>query len=358
MSLASTGGNNQKMLGLILAISLSALVISGCSAKDRQERTSREAALEPLAVRTILTQLANYPIHEELVGTIRPKLRARIEAKVSGRIELLTVDIGSYVKEGDLIAQLDVKEIQARLAAAQAQLERAKRDLQRYSSLLTQQAVTQAEFDGVQAQYRIAEGAFKEAESMLKYATIVAPFSGVVTRKWADVGDLVGPGRPIVELEDHSRLQVEVDVPESLQNFINLDSSLTVTVPATHITTTGVVREISPAADPSSRTFVVKLDLWQWQNVRPGQFAKVYLPVGTNRLIKVPQAAIVERGQLELLFVVTNNVARMRIVKTGKREKGLVEVLAGLRAGEAVVTDGAERLRDGQPVRTLPATVQ
>ena len=290
------------------------------------------------------------------MGTIIPKLRARIEAKVSGRIAELPVYVGKKVKKGDLIAQLSVEEIQAKLQAAMAQLERARKDLERFRNLLAKEAVTQAEFDAVQAQYRTAEAAVKEARTMLEYARVVAPFDGVITRKMADIGDLVGPGRPIVEMETPDQLQVEANLPEELVSKVKVGMQFQIVVPAVQEETTGVVREISPAADPASRTFLVKLDLTPKPGIRSGQFARVRIPIAEAHLICLPQSAVVTRGQLEMVFVVTNNIARMRIVKTGKKIQGLVDILSGLQPGEEVVIENAQKLHDGQRVKILPST--
>ena len=112
----------------------------------------------------------------------------------------------------------------------------------------------------------------------------------------------------------------------------------------------GTVVEMAPVADAASRTFLVKLDLPTAEGVRSGQFGRVWIPTGESKSIRVPASAVVTRGQVECLFVVVNQHAELRIVRTGKHTGSEVEILAGLSSGERVVSEGAASLRDGQPV--------
>jgi len=117
---------------------------------------------------------------------------------------------------------------------------------------------------------------------------------------------------------------------------------------------TGVISEIAPAADPNSRTFLVKLDLPGTGGLRAGQFGRVAAPVGETAALRIPGSAVVRRGQLEIVFVVTDNKAQLRLVKTGKRIGGDVELVSGVEAGEKVVIFGSAGLADGQRVTLEP----
>src|SRR6266436_9847002 len=235
-----------------------ACALAACHSK--KEPATAEA-LPPVAVRAVLVEKMARPASEEVVGTVRAKLRAAIEAKVSGRIEALLVAPGQILKVGDLIAQLDSREIQAKLDQALALREQAARDLERARELLTKKITTQAEFDGVQARERVAVGAVKETETMLGYTKVIAPFDGIVTRKLADVGDLAAPGKPITEMEDPRALRFEADVPEALIGNVKLGAKLPVRVSAGAAPIEGMVVDMAPVADPASRTFLVQLAL-------------------------------------------------------------------------------------------------
>jgi RND family efflux transporter MFP subunit len=269
---------------------------------------------------------------------------------VSGRISELPVTLGQRVKAGDLIARLDAAEIDARLEQAEASLEQAERDWKRASALLEQKAITPSEQEAAQSKYRLAKGVLAEAKAMMSYVEIVAPFDGVVTKKEADEGDLATPGKPLLAIEDPSKLQLAADVPQTLAAHVLAGARLAIRVDGVEGELTGTVSEIAPAADPVSRTFRVKVDLPATSGLSSGQFARLLVPVGENLSLRAPASAVLQRGQLEIVFVVADQRAQWRLVKTGRRLGDDVEILSGLQAGDAVVVEGAATLADGQPV--------
>ncbi|NMC63707.1 MAG: efflux RND transporter periplasmic adaptor subunit, partial [SAR324 cluster bacterium] len=192
-----------------------------------------------------------------------------------------------------------------------------------------------------------------EAETMLGYASIRAPFNGIITKKLADVGDLAMPGRPIVEMEDPSALRFEANVPETLFHNIKISSELDIEIAGLSAPIKGVVAELSPTADPNSRTFLVKFDLPNEARLRAGQFGHVSVPSNAETLISIPKAAIVNRGQMEVVYVVRDGKAWLRLVRTGKQIGESFEILSGLEDGEVIVADGASDLRDGQLVQEV-----
>jgi RND family efflux transporter MFP subunit len=289
-------------------------------------------------------------ITEEVVGTVRAGTRATIEAKLSGRIIGLPVVPGQRVQAGERVASLDAGELSARFEQANATLEQAERDWRRLSALFEQEALTRADYDAADTRLRMARGAVAEVKASLDLAEVVAPFDGVVTRKWVDVGDLAAPGRPLITLEDPSSLELEADVPEGVASHIRLNDELGVLVDGLSGDLTGTVREIAPAADSVTRSIRVKLELPREEGLRSGQFARLKVPVGEGASLAVPAAAVIRRGQMEIVFVVVNQRAELRLVKTGGRVGEAVEILSGLEGGDAVVIDGAGQLADGQPV--------
>jgi RND family efflux transporter MFP subunit len=324
---------------------------NGC---HKRVESSGSENLSTALIRVQTVESKNHAATEEVVGTVKAKLHASIEAKVSARIEKMLVVPGQTVKAGETLAQLDGREIQARLDQALALREQYGRDSERLRRLLTDNAVSRQEFETVELRYHVATASVTEAETMLAYTKIVAPFDGVVTRKLADVGDLATPGRALLEIDDPKALRLEADVPEALIKRVQLGAKLEVHGASQDDTIVGVVSEITPVADPASRTFNVKLDLPLGASLRAGQFARVTVPVGETKALTVPISSVVQRGQMELLFVAVNKRAQLRLVKTGKRIGDEVEVVSGVSPGETVVSEGASQLRDGQPVEAKP----
>jgi len=331
----------------LVAVACVAFVLSGCGQK--QETASRPA-LPAATVRAQVIESKTRVATEEVVGTVRAKLRSVIEAKVSGKIEQLLVVPGQQVKAGELLAVVDAREVQARYDQAVALSQQAEADLNRLTTLRDQKVLSQAEFDSAQAKARVTVASRAEAETLLSYTKVTAPFDGVITRKHADVGDLATPGKPLIEMEDSTALRLEADVPEAVVGKLTLGDKLPVRIAALEKELTGVISEIAPAADPNSRTFLVKLDLPGTTGLRAGQFGRVAMPVGETAALRVPATAVTQRGQMELVFIVSDGKAQLRLVKTGKRIGNEVELVSGVSAGERVVVENVAGLMDGQPV--------
>ncbi len=334
---------------LILNAIVVGALVSGCHQKPKLDQMELPFA----TVRVQSVERKTRAATEDVVGTVRPKLSAVIEAKVSGRIEQMLVVPGQTVKAGELLIRLDDHEIQSRLDQSAAARQQAESDLKRFTTLLEQKILSQSEFDGAQSKFRMAAAAESEAKTTLGYTRISASFDGVITHKLADVGDLALPGKPLLQMENPATLRFEADVPEAIISNLKLGDKLTVRVAAVG-EMKGVVAELSPAADPNSRTSLVKLDLPGAAGLRSGQFGRVAVPVGEITAIYIPAAAVIQRGQMEMVFVVAQGHAHLRLVKTGRPVGNEVELVSGLNSGEPIVTEGVSALADGQPVKILP----
>lgn len=324
-----------------------AFALAGCGAKPANENSP---GLPPAEVRVQTVENQSRPMTEAVPGTVRAKLHATLEARLSGHLAELPVALGETVQKDQLIARLDAGEISARLDQAEAALTEAGRNGKRTAALFAQQSATRAEDDAAQAREQIAQSAVAEAQAMMSYVEIKAPFAGVVTKKWVDVGDLAAPGKPLVDLENPAALQLQASVPDALIGNVKLGDPLPVRIASGTNDLAGIVAEMSPVADPDSRTSLVKLDLPAAPGLRSGQFGRVAVPVGVVSAIRVPVSAVIRHGQMELVFVAANGRAQLRIVRTGARVGAEIEVVSGLNAGEQVVTEGAAALADGQPV--------
>ncbi len=205
----------------------------------------------------------------------------------------------------------------------------------------------------LQAQLKQALAGLAAAQVQLSYATITAPFSGVVVKRHVDPGDMASPGMPLLTIVDPSSFRLEVTVPESHMKFIRIGDSVPVTIDALGQTLNGRVYEVVPSADPVSRTFVVKISLPQVKGLMAGMFGRAEFKVGEIRGIFVPESAIWREGSLEGVFVVEGERAIKRVVTTGKRLNDLIEILSGLNEGELVVAKVYDRIRDGMKVRVI-----
>ncbi|MCE9519478.1 MAG: efflux RND transporter periplasmic adaptor subunit [Verrucomicrobia bacterium] len=326
-----------------------ALLVSSC---HRPEEASPAQELPTVPVRVSNIEIKPHATSEDVVGTVRAKLAARVESKINGRIAQLLAAPGQVVKSGELLLVIDAAEIQAKLEQANAMLAQAQKDFDRLKPLLASNAISRQDFDAADARLRVAKSSVAEAETMLGYIKITASFDGVITRKIADVGDFAMPGKPLLEMESPAVLRFEADVPEALIEHIKLNATLPVKLNPAAAVISGRVAEIAPITDPGSRTFLVKLDLPQAPGVRAGQFGRVQVPVGSSNTPLVPAASVSVNGQMEFVTVVSNGRAHLRIVKSGRRDDGKVEIISGLDAGEQIIIEGMAK--DGQRVEVKP----
>lgn len=296
------------------------------------------------------------PVQEEVVATVRARLEAEIAAQVTGPIVLLTVELGEQVKAGQELIRISETEYQARLRQAQAQLKLAESDRTRQRSLFEKNASDASSLDAAEARYSIALGQVEEASTILSYTTIRAPFDGVITDRLADPGDLATPGRPLLRMEDPRELRAEAHVPEAVAHFLEAGDVIDVRVDSPGLTMKGTVKEISPSADPVSRSFLTKVDLPGHPRLRSGQFARVSVPTGETKRILTPPTAVNFFGQLERVYLLENGLAQLRLVRAGallETPLGMRrEILAGLAAGGEVLllAEGQRPPLDGQAV--------
>lgn len=337
-----------------IAIALGLAVAAASCGGGRHAETPKAAPLPTLSVRTALVTEAREALSDEVVGTIRARNATAVSASIMGTVRALKVQLGSRVRRGDVLVQLAAGEIDAKASQARAALDRADLDLSRAQHLVVTGAITKAEYDDTAAQHRVAAATFDEADTMHGYTLIRAPISGVITEKQCEQGDMAMPGKPLLVIESLDALRLEAAVPEALAHRLRAGDSMPVHIDALERDLVAKLSELDPSAEPDSRTVLVKLDLPQLPELRPGMFGRLLLPTGEMTALTVPRGAIVERGQMELVYVVEGGATRLKLVRTGKQHGDRVELLAGLSSGEIVVAEHPERLVDGQLVAVAP----
>lgn len=339
-----------------LALTLTALLaLAACSPSSGPSANAEN--LPPLEAPILIVQPDPATSAEDAPGTVRPVESAILASKVSGIITQMDADPGRIVKAGDLIAQIDDREIRARLDTARAALQQAERDFARFQKLLTDRVITPQEFEAAETRLRTARAAEEEARTLLAYTSVTAPFDGVITQRFAQRGDLAVPGRPLAEVENPGRLRLEAQVPESLVPGLAIGQTIPVLVDAARARLTGTIAEIAPASDPASRTTLVKIDLPETPGLRSGQFGRARIPTPAEPTLRIPASALISRGQLDFVFVATpEQRAALRIVRTGRRDDAHVEILAGLDPGEAILAIASPDVLHGRPIKPTPAT--
>lgn len=353
--------------------------LAGCS-KQQEAGKAEQGPVAVVKGATLETvRKAALPELLDVVGSVRARTSAVVSPRVPGSISVLRVREGDRVRKGQLLAQLDAQENQATAAVATAAIEEARRGLDeavsrkkladttydRYQNLLKEQAVSRQEFDVKQTEKDMASQGVARAEARLKqaqegarasatmsdYTRIVAPISGIVSVKQADLGATVFPGQPLMTIEDDGSYQLELALPESEAARIRPGSQVQVTLDAVASSFTARIAEIVPTADPGSRTFIAKIALNQ-KGLKSGMFGRGSISLGTTvDGITVPKKAVVERGALTLVWALDKDgSARMRIVRSGRQSGDRVEILSGLSDGDRVVVSGADKVTEGAKV--------
>ncbi len=237
------------------------------------------------------------------------------------------------------------------VAAAEAQYKQAQQQLR--AALAAQARVKLREEDVKNAKAAIAQAraGLKAARVMLSYAIIRAPFDGVITGRMVDPGDMANPGVPAIRVEDDSLYRLICSVPESQAVHLSLGQRVICVIEALQgARLTGVVSEIVPAADPASRTLTVKADLPHYRGLKTGLFGRMIFTVGSRKALLVPREAVVTHEGVTGVWTVRDGKAAFRVVKTGAATDGEIEILSGISAGDEVIVQGQEHLREGQPV--------
>lgn len=332
---------------LCIAFLLAAL-LGGCR---RAESPAVRPMLPAVSVKVQRVAKETYAQPIASPATIRPEQRAVIAAQVTGAIREFPVVLGQTVAAGDVLAVVSSPETEAKLAQARTQLAEAERIVLRERGLSSTGANALDSVKDAEARARIAQAAVAEAEALLSHATLRAPFAGTVIETYVLRGDLAVPGMRLLALESTLQLRAEGSLPESLANGLQIGAR--VTVRAGDALLEGRVAELSAAADAITRTRLIKVSVPAGA-VRSGQFVELLVPGPAVSGLFVPMSALRLAGQMEQLFVVSENRARLRLVRTGRSREGRVEILAGLDGDESVIIAPPAALRDGQAVTVQP----
>jgi RND family efflux transporter MFP subunit len=362
------GRSGRRSTGLRLAALVAVATFLGACSKteDPAPRTTVNASV-------VTVQRASMPTLHAVAGTVHAETASTLAANVVGTIAKVNVAEGDRVRKGDVLVQIEARDLRAnadRAGAGRAEIERAidaaaanaqlaEATFRRFDSLRQRGSASAQEYDEARSRHTAAQAevarltarrsevraAVSQAQAVLDYTSIRAPIDGVVTARFVDPGAQAAPGVPLLTIENATATRVDASVPE----HVTVRAGDTAFIEVNGTRTEARVTRVQPSVDAGSRSALVKLQLDQ--PIRAGTYVKVLFPVGARESVTVPAAALVQRGQLTSVFVVgTDSVARMRLITVGARDAANAEVLSGLDAGESIVTDPSA-VKDGVVVR-------
>jgi len=335
-------------------ILLAALAAAGLAACG--EAPAPKPAAKGEGFKTAAVELREVELTTTAEAVMEAVRQSTVSAQISGRIVDLRFDVGDYVKKGEVILRIDersatraleaseaqVLEAQAALANARAQFERSKQLLAQ--KFISQAALDKAEADSKQAQARLSAmlAGAGQAATERSFATVLAPYSGVVSARHVELGEMAAPGRPLMTGFDPSTLRVVANVPQAQVAAIQAGGKARIEVPSLGRWVDVKAMTIVPAADPRTHTTRVRLELpADVRGVYPGVYARAHFVIGKAPRLLVPRAAVVRRSEVTAVYVVDEQGrARLRQIRLGTAgDEASVEVLAGLKPGERVALE-------------------
>ncbi|HSW31613.1 MAG TPA: efflux RND transporter periplasmic adaptor subunit [Longimicrobiales bacterium] len=322
----------------------------GLAACASEEPGRLPRASEPVAV--TVSQALRAPAVESFPASVTSERTAEIATRMSGTVGRVLVDVGSQVRRGQPLVELDANDVNARVAAARAQQELAQASHRRVDNLAKDGAASQQELDQATAALAAAGAMLAEAEAQEAYAVVRAPFDGVVTARNVDAGDLALPGQPLFVLVAPGALKVVADLPAQRSGALKVGDAVRVRLEGSDEQVQARVTRVVPALGGSSRTFRVEAVMQDAPSgAIPGAYARLEVVRSGEGPRWIPADAVVDRGQLTGVFAVEADTLRLRWVRLGQRRDGAVELLSGPAGADlTVVRRPTADLFDGRAV--------
>jgi len=377
------GGKRSIFILVILGLTL---LVCACQNSDSEERTTPPGmkVIEPPTVKVATVKRGDISVPLVATGTIFPEYESKIGPKISGTIERVYVDEGDPAQKGQPLVQLDqqnlliaVRQGQAAVRVAEAQLKEAevkgenlKKEKERLSHLLKKNVISQQKYDDIDTAYSMAVTRMEViraqilssrenlamAEQKLSDTVIIAPFSGLIVKRFINQGEFVStmPPSPLFLMMNIDKVKTEIGLPEIHIARIHIGNPVDVTVdtyPGSIFK--GTVSTINPMVDPVSRAFTVKVEIRnKGHRLKPGMFArvKIYPAIHKGALI-VPFKSVMKREGMTVVFVIEDATVRLRTVTAGITNEQEIEVIDGVQEGEEVVIEGHYGMADNTTVR-------
>lgn len=385
-------GVRSRELGERALMALAAALLLGCGSERVPAVEAKGSTPATVRVTTATAAEQEWPATYETTGTVRARTTSTISSKLMSYVQQVTAQVGDHVREHQVLIVLDGREadtghhrVEAALeelkgaipeadhavAAAKSNLDLAEITHRRMEDLRAKTSISAQEFDESGARLKAAQAAWEMARArrtqidskltqveqeiraaavMQGYSRIEAPFAGVVITRSVEPGNLAAPGAPLLTIEREGAYRLEVSVDESRLPGVKVGRAVEVSLDPLGRKLTARVAEVAPSVDAASRSYLVKIDLPATPEIRSGMFGRALFALPARRVTAIPAASLIERGQLQSVFVVEHGAARSRLVTIGTRTKDAVEVLSGLRAGEQIVAPVPAGLEDGAKV--------
>ncbi|HRI85738.1 MAG TPA: efflux RND transporter periplasmic adaptor subunit [Ignavibacteria bacterium] len=330
----------------------SALFIS-CGSEG-ESKTEPEKKLQAVKTAEIITQ--EFRETYKVVGTVKPYQTAKISSEEGGLITYMPFDKGSRVGRGQTLVRLKKDTDFASFEQAETQYELAKSNFERTEKLYNESVSTEQDYTNAKFQLELAEKTLNLIETRLSKSYVTSPISGIVDEKYMSRGEVCGPGTPILNIVDVSRVKISAGIPERYLSEIKKGSQVKITFdvyPGEEFT--GTVNYISPTLSVQNRTFEIEM-------VLPNKGGRLKPEMSANIIIEksvivdaivLPQDLLIDFGSEKFVYVLENGVARKRSVLIGGRDNNNVQIISGLNKGEILIKEGFQSVADGDKVEII-----
>lgn len=323
------------------------VAVAGCGNNEKNTETVKVVDDTP-TVSVVQVGVQNVPQDVTYTSTVQPFVKNNIVPQGGNRIKKINVEVGDFVKQGQVLAEMDMTQLQQ----AELQLVNNEIEYNRLKTLYEAGGLSKSDLDAIEMAYKVSRTTY---ENLLENAILTSPIDGVITARNYDVGDMYAMSAPLFTVEQIKPVKLLVAVSESDYSKVKKGDSVEITADAVPGKTFyGKVTRIYPTVDPATRTVTVEVQVANnYSTLRPGMFTRVKLNFGTNRSVVVPDVAVVkQQGSGERFIYVLNDdgTVTYQPVVLGRRLGAEYEVLDGIKDGAKVVTGGQLRLKDGVKV--------
>ena len=328
-----------------------ALVLAaGCGNTGKKDATQAAAVVEEAAPSVAVEQVFQREVPQEATytSTVQAYVKNNIAPQSANRIKKINVEVGDFVKKGQVLAEMDLIQLQQ----AELQMQNKEIEYKRLKALYDAGGLSQSDLDAIELSYKVSKTQY---ENLLENSVLLSPINGVVTARNYDVGDMYAMSAPVFTVEQIVPVKLLVGISESDYSKVKKGDSVEITTDAVPDKTFyGKINRIYPTVDPATRTFTVEVVVDNnYKTLRPGMFARVTVKFGVNNNVVIPDVAVVkQQGSGERFVYVLNEDGTVSYVKVilGRRMGAEYEVLEGLKDGDRIVTGGQIRLKDGVKV--------
>jgi membrane fusion protein (multidrug efflux system) len=311
----------------------------------------------PTAVIAVPARVERLALEIEALGTAKASESVDITAKTSNLVTVVRFTEGQQVRRGDVLIEMDGQQARADLAIAEAALKESASQYHRSRELYTTKVLSDAQLEQIEAAFKSNEARVASARARLADTIIRAPFPGRVGLRRISVGALVNPGAVMTTLDDTSTMKLDFTIPETYLAAVAPGLEIAARSPAyPGQSFTGKVSSVDSRVDPDTRSVMVRAIVPNAAgDLKPGMFLTVHMTRSESDVLLVPEESLVPEQGDAFVYVVKDGKASKRLVHTGQRRVGAVQILDGLAAGEFVVTEGTQKLRDGASVQVQAA---